>query len=126
MALAEFTKQLAQQAILNVTKDPPKEPPAPPDAENVGATIVAQLNAMQKALKADEELMVYFQGGAEKIRVMEFYLPTWWVAVLSGVSQDRAMARVISPVKSLQLVVRVGKTQPGAKPARLSVLAPKS
>ena len=121
MAIGEFTKQLAQQAILNVTKEQPKETPASPDAENVGATIVAQLHAMQKALKSDEELLVFFQG----IRVMEVYLPTWGVAVLSGVGQDRAMARAISPVDSLQLVVRVGKAQPGAKAARLSVVTPK-
>jgi hypothetical protein len=125
MAIGEFTKQLAQQAILNVTsvtKEPPKEPPAPPEAENVGATIVAQLNAMQKALKENEELMVYFQG----IRVMEIYLPTWGVAVLSGVGQDRAMTRAISPVGSLQLAVRVGKAQPGAKAARINVVTPKT
>jgi hypothetical protein len=126
MAIGEFTKQLAQQALLNVTKDPPKEASAPPEAENVGATLVAQLNAMQKALKEDEELMVFFQGGAERIRVMEIYLPTWGVAVLSGVSQDRVKARAISPVGALQLVVRVGKAQPGAKAARLSVVTPKS
>jgi hypothetical protein len=124
MAIGEFTKQLAQQAILNVTapKEAPKETTAPPQAENVGATIVAQLNAMQKALKENEELLVFFQG----IRVMEIYLPTWGVAVLSGVGQDRAMARAISPVEALQLVVRVGKAQAGAKPARLSVVTPKT
>jgi hypothetical protein len=122
MAIGEFTKQLAQQALLNVTKEQPKEAPAAPQTENVGATIVAQLNAMQKALKGDEELLVFFQG----IRVMEVYLPTWGVAVLSGVSQDRATARAISPVASLQLVVRVGKAQPGAKAARLNVVTPKS
>jgi hypothetical protein len=125
MAIGEFTKQLAQQALLNVTKEPPKEA-APPEAENVGATIVAQLNAMQKALKEDEELMVFFHSGAERIRVMEVYWPTWRVAVLKGVSQDRVMTRAISPVEALQLVVRVGKTQPGAKAARLSVVTPKS
>jgi hypothetical protein len=88
----------------------------------VGATIVAQLNAMQKALKENEELLVFFQG----IRVMEVFLPTWRVAVLSGVGQDRALARAISPVESLQLIVRVGKAQPDAKPARLTVRTPKS
>jgi hypothetical protein len=126
MAIGEFTKQLAQQALLNVTKEPPKEVPAAPQTENAGATIVAQLNAMQKALKEDEELMVFFHGGAERIRVMELYLPTWGVAVLSGVSQDRAMARAISPVEALQLAVRVGKAQPGAKAARINVVTPKT
>jgi hypothetical protein len=125
MAIGEFTKQLAQQALLNVTKEQPKETSAP-EGENIAATIVAQLNAMQKALKEDEELMVFFHGGAERIRVMEVYLPTWRVAVLKGISQDRVLTRAISPIESLQLVVRVGKTQPGAKPARLNVVTPKS
>jgi len=67
--------------------------------------------------------MVYFQG----IRVMEIYLPTWGVAVLSGVGQDRAMARAISPVEALQLAVRGGQARSqGAKAARINVVTPKT
>ena len=124
MALAGLTKQLAQQALLSATRE--REPAAPPQAESRGAVILAQISAMQKALKEDEELVVLFHSGAENIRVMEIYVPSWPAVVLKGLDAGRNPARVISPVESLQLVVRVGKTQPGAKAARLSVITPKT
>jgi hypothetical protein len=126
MALAEFTKQLAQQAILSATS-PAKEPaaPAPKEKESVGAVIFAQINAMQKALKEDEELVVLFHTGAEKIRVMEIYVPSWQVAVLKGLDADRNPARVVSPAERLQLICKVVKALPGVKPARVGLIAPK-
>ena len=39
---------------------------------------------MQKALKDDEELVVWFANAGEKLRVMEIFLPSPKVAVLSG------------------------------------------
>ncbi len=125
MALGELTKQLAQQAILSATSKEPAPPPPHAQPENIGAAILAQIGAMQKALKEDEELLVLYQNAAEKIRVMEIYMPTWRVAVLSGPDHDRGLARVISPVDALQLVIRIVKSQPGAKPVRLSLIAPK-
>jgi hypothetical protein len=124
MALGEFTKQLAQQALLSATKDPPaKETAAPSD--NIGATILGQVGAMQKALKEDEELALYFQNGAEAIRVFEIFLPAPKVAVLSGADQG-GFARVIAPVETLRLVARVQKAKPGAKPHRIALIAPKA
>lgn len=124
MALAELTKQLAQQALLSATS-PAKEPAAPAQKESVCAVILAQINAMQKALKEDEELVVLFQGGAEKIRVMEIYVPSWPVAVLKGLDADRNPARVISPAERLQLICKVVKAPPGVKPAHVRLIAPK-
>ena len=128
MALADFTKQLAQQALLSATS-PAKEPAAPApkekQKESVCAVILAQINAMQKALKEDEELVVLFQSGAEKIRVMEIFVPSWQVAVLKGVDADHNQARVVSPAELLQLVCKVVKAPPGVKPARIGLLAPK-
>jgi len=80
---------------------------------------------MQKALKEDEELVVLFQSGAEKIRVMEIFVPSWQVAVLKGVDADHNQARVVSPAELLQLVCKVIKAPPGVKPARIGLLAPK-
>jgi len=129
MALGEFTKQLAQQAILSATtKDPaPKEAAAAalPPAENAGATILGQVSAMQKALKEDEELALYFQNGAAELRVIEIFLPSAKVAVLSG-SDQTGFARVIAAVESLQLVARVQKVRSGAKPHRIALIAPKA
>jgi hypothetical protein len=126
MALADFTKQLAQQALLTATA-PAKEPaaPAPKEKESVCAVILAQIHAMQKALKEDEELVVLFEIGAEKIRVMEIFVPSWQVAVLKGLDADRNQARVISPAERLQLICKVVKAPPGVKPARVSLIAPK-
>ena len=127
LPIGEFTKQLAQQAILNATtKEPASAPaPAPVQGENTGAVMLAQIAAMQKKVKEDEELIVLVHSGAEKIRVMEIFMPSWKVAVLSGIDQDRVFARVISPVEALQLVIRVAKVQPGVKPARVGMVAPK-
>ena len=124
MALAELTKQLAQQALLSATS-PAKEPVAPAQKESVCAVILAQINAMQKALKEDEELVVLFQSGAEKIRVMEIFVPSWQVTVLKGLDADRNPVRVVSPAELLQLVCKVVKAPPGVKPARVGLIAPK-
>lgn len=125
MALADFTKQLAQQALLTATS-PAKEPAAPAQKESVCAVILAQINAMQKALKEDEELVVLFQSGAEKIRVMEIFVPSWQVAVLKGLDADRNPVRVVSPGERLLLICKVVKAPPGVKPARVGLIAPKS
>ena len=124
MALADLTKQLAQQALLSATRE--REPAAPPQAESRGAVILAQISAMQKALKEDEELVVLFQSGAEKIRVMEIFVPSWQVAVLKGLDADRNPTRVVSPAEALQLVCKVVKAPPGVKPVRVGLTPPKA
>jgi hypothetical protein len=123
MALVDLTKQLAQQAILSATEKPEK-PAAPPD--QVGAIILGQIHAMQKALKEDEELVIWFEGNTGKIRIMEIYLPNWKLAVLSGHDADRNLTRIISPTDSVQLVAKVMKVAAGAKPARVGLVAPKA
>jgi len=122
MALADLTKQLAQQALLSATQEPAAAAPV----DDAGAVIIGQIGAMQKALKDDEELVIFFQSGAERIRVMEIYLPSPQVAVLSGIDANRVPARVISAVGALQLIARTGKVQPGSKPARVNLVIPKS
>jgi len=123
MALGELTKQLAQQAILSATEKPATAPP--PAFESSGAVVVGQIAAMQKALKDDEELVVLFVSGAEKIRVFEIFLPSPQVAVLTGVDSNRAGARVVSAVAALQLVCRTAKVPAGVKPARIAMVTAK-
>src|ERR1035441_8007707 len=88
MALMDLTKQLAQQALLSATQ----EPAAAVAPDNPGAVMLGQIGAMQKALKDDEELVVFAHCGAERIRVMEIYLASPQVAVLSGVDANRTQA----------------------------------
>jgi hypothetical protein len=118
MALGELTR-LAQQAIK--TKDALRPGDQPPAAESVCATILGQVQAMQKALKDDEELAVYC--GA--VRVMEFIVPTWQVMVLSGIDAEKNVARVVAAADTVQLVCKVIKAAGGAKPHRIAFVAPK-
>jgi hypothetical protein len=122
MALGDLTKQIAQQALLTATT---KEPAAPPAPDHVCSIFMGQINAMQKALKEDEELVVLFQNGSERVRIMEIFAPSRQVAVLSGVDPDRNTTRIISAVESLQLVCKVMKVAPGAKPTRVALVTPK-
>jgi hypothetical protein len=123
MALADLTKQLAQQALLSATQEPAAAPPAP---DNPGTVIFGEIGAMQKALKDDEELVVFVHSGTDKIRVMEIFLASPQVVVLSGVDANRTTTRVISSVDALQLVTRTGRVQPGAKAVRVNLVMPKS
>jgi hypothetical protein len=88
--------------------------------------ILAQLALMQRALKEDEELIVLYHAGGERIRVLEVFLPSPEVAVVSGTDANRAPARAIVPAAALALLCRVVKVPPPAKPARLSLVVPKS
>jgi hypothetical protein len=94
-------------------------------AENAGATIVAQLQAMQKAVKPDEELVVLCSSGMETIRVLEVYAPSWQVIVLTGIDTERNITRVISHADRLQLTCKVMKAQTPEKPIRLGFITPK-
>jgi hypothetical protein len=123
MAFVGFTKQLATQAIESVMQDPP---PAAQQADNPGAVILNQIGAMQKALKDEEELVIFSQSGGEKIRVMEIFLPSPQVAVLTGIDANRVMTRIVSAVGALQLLVRTGKVQAGSKAVRINLVLPKS
>ena len=125
MALAEFTKQFAQQAILSATTKEPPPPPAAAQPENGSAVFMGQIHGMQKALKDDEELAVYHHAGAEKIRIVEMFAPSRQVVVLTGTDAARNLTRIIAAVESLQLVCRVMKVQPGAKPLRIALVTGK-
>jgi hypothetical protein len=80
---------------------------------------------MQKAVKEEEELVVLLHNGLETMRVLEVYVPSWNVAVLTGIDADRNLTRVIAPAESLQLICKVMKAQPGAKPVKVALIAPK-
>lgn len=131
MALGDLTRQLAEQAIRSPMKDalealrPGDQPAAPAQGDSLCATILGQVQAMQKALKTDEELLVLFRTGAETLRVTEIFVPSWQVAVLIGLDAEKNLTRVITPVESLQLVCKVRRVPPPAKPLRVGFISPK-
>jgi hypothetical protein len=134
MALAQFTKQIAQQALLDslrpadaaqVSESLKSAPATAAAGEPVGATVLAQIQAMQKALKEDDELVVLVHNGLETMRVMEIYVPSWSLAVLTGIDANRTLTRVIAPIETVQLICKVMKVQAGAKAVKVNVIAPK-
>jgi hypothetical protein len=143
MGFAHLTKQLAQQAIGNQVKEvvdslrpadaastaealAGAKPAAAAPGDNIGATIIAQVQAMQKSLKEDQELIVLCTTGLGTLRVLEIYAPSWRVAVLTGIDADKTVTRVISPVESLQLVCKPMAVQAGVKPAHIRFVTPKA
>jgi hypothetical protein len=122
MAFGEIAKQLAQHALLDEAAPEPAAPVAP---DNAGAIMLRQVQAMQKACKEDEELVVLFRSGSETVRVLEFIVPSPAVLVLAGVDEAKNLTRVVSSPESVQLVCKVMKVQPSAKPARLVFRVPK-
>lgn len=120
MAIGEFTKQIAQQALLSATSAPKEAPAAP--ADPTAAAILAQISAMQKQLKEDEELVVLFHQGPERIRIMEIFIPSPHAVVLIGLDANRALTRVVCAPAALQLVCKTAKTAPGAKPVRVNLV----
>jgi hypothetical protein len=134
MALGQLTKQIAQQALLDslrpadaaqVSESIKTARPPAASGENTCAVILGQIQAMQKAVKEDEELVVLLHNGLETMRVLEIYVPSWNVAVLTGIDADRNLTRVIAPSEGLQLICKVMKAQPGAKPVKIALIAPK-
>ncbi|MCX6623097.1 MAG: hypothetical protein NTY38_18925 [Acidobacteria bacterium] len=142
MGLSDFTRQLAQQALPNPVKsvldalrpgdlagitDALRTPrPAPPAAgDQLGAVLLGQIQSMQKAVKEDEELVVLFHTGTEVVRVLEFFVPSWSVFVMSGIDTEHNVTRAIAPSESLQLVCKVMKVAGDAKPARVGFIVPK-
>ena len=144
MSIGGFTKQFAQEALKSSAKDmldamrPPElasiaeaitgaKPNAPPAvSENVGATILGQIQAMQKALKEEDELVVLCGTGLEVLQVLEIFLPSWRVAVLSGIDTDRNITRVVAPVEQLVLTCKVMRAPANTKPSRIRIVAPRA
>ena len=120
MALGEFTKQIAQQALLSATNAPKEAPPAP--ADPIASAIVAQIAAIQKQLKDDEELIVLFHQAGERIRILEIFLPSPHAVVLTGLDANRALTRIVSAPAALQLICKTAKVAAGAKVTRVNLI----
>ncbi len=110
MSLGAITKQLAQEALGSQVKDlmdtvRPSDT-APPDPDNVAAAVMSQVQAMQAALKEDQELMVQCTASGHSLRVVEIYAPSPKLLVVTGIDSGGAVSRVITPVDAVQLVCR--------------------
>jgi hypothetical protein len=145
MALVELGKQFAAQVVgdkvnsLIDTLRPPdaaklaeaiktEKPAVPAPGENISATILGQIQAMQKACREDQELVVLCTSAIEALRVLEFYAPSPQVLVMTGIDANRNVTRIVAPIESVQVTCKVLPVQEGGKAARISfvVVKPKA
>jgi hypothetical protein len=133
MNIANLGKVLAGQAIEGtkntvlaaMNPDPPKPVKSEPAPTDVGAVILGQIQAMQRPLQADQELIVLFHAGDEMLRVHEIFVPNTRVLVFAGLDRESNVTRVISPVDSAQVVCKIVKVVPGSTAVRVNILTPK-
>jgi hypothetical protein len=135
MTIGSIGKVLANQAFESTkntvldavrTPEPPKPAePRPAPATDTGAAVIAQIQAMQRPLRDDQELAVSVRAGDEMLRVNEIFVPNAEVLVFAGVDSQGNVTRVISPVNAAQVVCRILTLAPGATPSRVNILTPR-
>jgi hypothetical protein len=136
MTIGSLGKALANQAIestkntvLDAVRTPEPAKPAEPrpagDTGSLGAMMLGQIQAMQRPLKEDQELLVSIHAGEEMLRVLEIFVPGPQILVFSGIDSQGNVTRVISPVEAVQVVCKIVKTSLGANPVRVNILTPK-
>lgn len=128
MSLGEITKQIAKQALGEQVKEALGTAPAGATAEapeTPAAVIFAQLNAMQNALKPEQELVVHCGLGPDRIRVVEIFAPSAHVLILTGFDAQQNITRVIASASSLQLTCKPSTVAPGGKATRLRLVTPR-
>ena len=130
-ALVETTKKSVLDGLMSpetaktAEKIQAAKLPAPPPADAIGGVILGQIEAMQRALKEDQELLVLFTAGTETFRVLEIFVPTIHVLVLVGVDSDQNVTRAVAPAEAAQLVCKIMKVNPGTPQVRVHVRWPK-
>jgi hypothetical protein len=139
MTIGNLGKVLANQAfestkntVMDAVRDPPKPAtPAPlaathgPDSGAAGAAIVAQIQAMQRPLKDDQELAILISACGETLRATEIFVPNPEVLVFAGVDPQGNITRVIAPANAAQIVCKILKVTPGASASRVNILTPR-
>lgn len=93
--------------------------------ETMSSLMLGELQAMQRGMKDDQELVVTCATPGVTLRVREIYVRSPQVAVLTGVDSDNALTRVICPFESLVLVCKPSAVTAGSTALRVRVVVPK-
>jgi hypothetical protein len=132
MGIGAITKQLAQEAlgtgvqnVIDTLSDTKPEAAAPKAPDSLAGVILGEVNAMQNALKDDQELLVTCAIGGTTLRVLELFAPAPQILVVTGTDGERGIARLITPAAAVQLLCRPVPVKPDAKPVRLRLVMPK-
>jgi hypothetical protein len=134
MAFGNIGRVIAGQALdatkKNVidalTAEPAKPPEKPLAPESVGGIILGQVQGMQRALRDDQELQVFVTTPSGALRVHEIFVPSVQVLVFAGMDAAQNVTRLVAPADSVQVLCKICKVAPEAKPLRVNVLSPRA
>jgi hypothetical protein len=125
-----ITGQAFDSALGAITGDTKKSAPPPVPAQapatlpDIGSVILGQIQAMQKSLKEDQELVVQFRTGEEMLRIVEIFVPSPQVFVLSGNDGQQRLTRIVTAAAAVQLTCKILRVTPGVAPVRLKIMTP--
>ncbi len=134
MSFGAITKQLAKEVVGDQVQNllsgggnapAPAKAAEEPAAEGLAVVLMGQVQAMQNALKEDQELAVQCSAGGETIRVLEMFAPSTKVLVITGLDRDKALTRIVSPADAVQLICKPATVAAGGKAARMRFVTPK-
>ena len=136
MGIGEITKQFAKEAIGDQVKDilgtgrpavsgsEATTASVTAEAEGLSAVLMGQVQAMQSALREDQELSVQCMAAGESVRVLELFAPTSKVLVVTGHDASKSLTRIVSPADSVQLVCKPFTLPAGTKASRIRFVTP--
>ena len=84
----------------------------------------AQLAALGKILKEDEDLAVYASVGADRMRVFDVEIASATLIVLHGIDAEGARTSALMHPDALNFVCKVVKLKPGVKRRPVGFRAP--
>jgi Mrp family chromosome partitioning ATPase len=100
-------------------KLPTLKPISVPGAKSFQEGVREAIEASQRNLQPDEQLLVYYTNGVEMIRVGHVYMSLTNVAVISGSDQEGKATQVVAHLHALQLVCKVVKADENKKKTKI-------
>lgn len=142
MTIGNIGKALATQAFESTKNSVidavmPENKTAAPAASSASSTtpvaspvdlsglIVGQIQAMQRPLREDQELVVKVRAGDEALRVTDIIVPNAQLIVFAGADAQGNITRIVSSAETVQVICKVLKVSPGATAVRVNVLTPR-
>ena len=86
----------------------------------------AQIAALSKILKEDEDLAVYATVGADRMRVFDVEIASATLVVLHGIDAQGARTSALVHPDALNFVCKVAKLPPGTKRRPVGFHTPKA
>jgi len=93
-------------------------------AESVQAALVGHIRQLQMGLEEDQQLLVCYETGFERIQVLQIVLPNHHTVILNGVDAEGNPASLIATLNNVRITCKVMRVPPPNKPYRIGFTIP--